>query len=346
MLKISFATWIANAAAGLTGIYGDITRQAEDADCSRQTIYDHVQKVQAAVEDAHDGGPTRAELIERNQHLGQEKDQLWDWLAGTIDFPPSQQREFSITATAMGLSLNQVLVLLALLLGKPACPGRSTLHRWIKAAALAAGRVLKSLDARCRVLVLVGCLDALFCHGRPVLVGVEPASMTWSLGQKSNDRSGATWAQALRDWTALEFVTADAGTGLQAGIAAVHQERKEGGKASLENGLDVFHTTQEARRVLRQSGSHGDRLGDQAEATTRRVEPAQRQGQDARGAAVAARGAWRKAEAAFPQYERFEAGWKRAHGALAVFRPDGHLNDRAWAEQQIARALPLLSGRE
>jgi hypothetical protein len=28
-----------------------------------------------------------------------------------------------------------------------------------------------------------------------------------------------------------------------------------------------------------------------------------------------------------------------------VFRPEGHLNDRAWAERQIATALPLLSGR-
>ena len=35
-----------------------------------------------------------------------------------------------------------------------------------------------------------------------------------------------------------------------------------------------------------------------------------------------------------------------AHAALSVFRPEGHLNDRAWAEQQIATALPLLSGRE
>src|ERR1700682_227618 len=136
MLKIPFATWIANAAAALTGAYGDVTRQAEVADCSRQTIYDHSQKVQAAVEDAHDGGPTRAELIEQTQQLRQENAQLWDWLAGTIEVPPSQQREFSVTAVAMGLSLNQVLVLLGLILGTPACPGRSTLHRWIKAAGL------------------------------------------------------------------------------------------------------------------------------------------------------------------------------------------------------------------
>jgi hypothetical protein len=345
MLKIPFATWIANAAAGLTGVYGDVTCQAEIADCSRQTIYDHAQKVQAAVEDAHDGGPTRAEVIEQNQRLRQENARLWDWLAQTIDFPPSRQREFSVTATAMGLSLNQVLVLLALILGGQACPGRSTLHRWIKAAALAAGRVLKSLDARCRALVLVGCLDEIFFHGRPVLVGVEPASMTWFLGQVAHDRSGATWAKALHDWTALEFVTADAGTGLQAGIAAVQQQRREQEQAPLENGLDVFHTTQEARRVLRQSWTHVERSWEQAEAASRRVEHAQRQGQDARGMAVAARWAWKKAEAAFQQYERCEAGWEVARGALSVFRPDGRLNDRAWAEHQIARALPVLSGR-
>ena len=39
MLKIPFVTWIANAAAALTGAYGDVSRQAEVADCSRQTLY-------------------------------------------------------------------------------------------------------------------------------------------------------------------------------------------------------------------------------------------------------------------------------------------------------------------
>ena len=338
MLKLPFITWIANAAASLTGAYGDVTRQAEVADCSRQTIYDHAQKVQDAVEDAHDGGPTRAQLIEQNQRLRHENAQLWDWLAATIEFPPSKQQEFTVTACAMGLSLNQVLVLLALILGKPACPGRSTLHRWIKAAGLAAGRVLEVLDAQCRVLVLVGCLDEIYFHRRPVLVAVEPASMTWFLGQKAHDCSGATWAKSLRHWSALSYVTADAGSGLQAGIATVQQERQTDGQPALENGLDVFHTTQEAKRVLRQNWNHVERCWEPAEAATRRVEQAQRQGQDARGAAVAARSAWKKAEAAFRQYERSEAGWKIAHDALAVFRPEGQLNDRAWAKQQISLA--------
>jgi hypothetical protein len=346
MLKIPLVTWIANAAAALTGTYGDVTLQAEVADCSRQTVYDHARKVQAAVEHAHDGGPTRATLVAENQRLAQENAQLWDWLEETIEFPPDKQRQFSVTATAMGLSLNQILVLLDILLGKKACPGRSTLHRWIKAAALAAGRVLKILDARCRAVVLVGCLDEIFFHGRPVLMGVEPASMAWFLGQKADDRSGATWANVLRDWDALEYVTADAGSGLQAGIATVQEERRETGQPSLENGLDVFHTTHEASRVLRLSWNRVEHLWEQAEIADRRVEQSQRQGQDARGVAAAAGSAWNKAEAAFAEYERSQAGWKMAHEALSVFGPEGQLNDRTRAEQQIALALPLLSGRE
>jgi hypothetical protein len=205
MLKISIATWIANAAACLTGLYGDVTHQADAADCSRQTVYDHAQKVRAAVEAEHAGGPTHAELIQENSDLRQENARLWEWLAQTVEFPPDKQHEFTVTATAMGLSLNQILVLLALILGAQARPGRTTLHRWIKAAGIAAGRVLKHLDARCQALVLVGCLDEIFFHRRPVLVGVEPTSMVWFLGQKANDRTGSTWSRALQDFRLFRY---------------------------------------------------------------------------------------------------------------------------------------------
>ncbi|HMB02177.1 MAG TPA: hypothetical protein VKP69_00380 [Isosphaeraceae bacterium] len=345
MLKISLATWIANAAACLTGTYGDVTHQAQAADCSRQTVYDHAQKVQAAVAAAHSGGPTRAELSQENQNLRQENARLWDWLAQTVEFPPAKQQEFTVTATAMGLSLNQVLVLLAIVMGVRARPGRSTIQRWIKAAGQTAGRVLKPRDRRCQALVLVGCLDEISFRRRPVLVGVEPTSMVWFLGHQADDRQGATWYQHLQGGTSLQYVLADAGTGVQAGIAQVQRQRSEDRQVPLENGLDVFHTTQEGQRALGPQWNQVEALWADADAADRRMEQARRQTGDTRGVATAAATAWAKAEAAFTLYEAAEAGWARARSALRVFRADGRLNDRPRAQQEIAAALPTLSGR-
>jgi len=72
MLKIPVATWIANAASCLCGQYGDVTVQAQHADCSRQTTYDHAQKVQAAVEAEHASGPPRQQLLDQVQALRHE----------------------------------------------------------------------------------------------------------------------------------------------------------------------------------------------------------------------------------------------------------------------------------
>src|SRR5262249_43238204 len=222
----------------------------------------------------------------------------------------------------------------------------SALHRIIQAAGRRAGRILETLDRRCRALILVGCLDEIFFHGRPVLVGVEPASMTWFLGRRAADRTGATWHEALRPWTALEYVVADAGKGLQGGIALLQQERRRHDQAVPANGLDVFHTAHEARQVLARQWHRVARLWAEAEAAEARAERAGQQGQDRRGPAAVARAAWSRAVAAFAAYERGEAGWERAHRALAVFGPDGRLNDRARARQEIAAALPSLGGSE
>jgi hypothetical protein len=134
--------------------------------------------------------------------------------------------------------------------------------------------VLKRLDRACQSLVLVGCLDEIFFHRRPVLVGVEPTSMVWFLGQKAADRTGPTWSRALKPWIALQYVLADAGTGLQSGIAQLQQQRRASGLVPLENGLDIFHTTQEGQRALRQQWSQVESLWETAEAATRRVDQA------------------------------------------------------------------------
>ena len=346
MLKIPLATWIANAAVGLTGLYGDVTRQSQVADCSRQTIYDHAHKVQAAVVDAHDGGPTRAALIAENQRLAQENAQLWNWLAQTVEFPVIKQHEFVATAAAMGLSLDQVLVLLALILGEQACPGRSTLHRWVKLAGVAAGRVLKLLDARCRALVLVGCLDEIFFHGRPALVGRRARQhdlVPRAQGRRPH-RGHLGQGVARLGWVVVRHRGRGQGPASRDRRSAARATG--GGEAVIgERPGRVPHDLRGATRLASDLESRGTAVG----ASRGRQSPGQ-------GVATARPGcpgpgergesAWKQAEAAFAEYERSEAGWKIAHGALAVFGPEGRLNDRTWASQQIALALPLLSGRE
>jgi hypothetical protein len=348
MRTIPFVRWIANAAARLVGNHGAVTATAQQTGCSRQCVYDHSQKVLAAVAAEHGGGPTREQLIQDNTALRREGAQLWDWLFQTIELPTAKQQEFAVTATAMGLSLNQIRALLAIILGTTACPGRSTVHRWVQAAATAAGTALKRLDQAARTLVLVGCLDEIFFHRRPVLVGVEPHSMVWFLGKKAVNCQGATWFGELKPWSSLRRVVCDAGSGLQAGVAALQQDRRANPLESvpLETGLDVFHTKQEASRVLKALWHRVERTWEQAEAASRAADEARRQGRDGRGPARAARTAWNKAEAAFRRYERGETAWNRTVPALGVFRPDGPLNDRSWAEAPIAAALPGLSGPE
>ena len=83
--------------------------------------------------------PTREQLIRENAALRQENAELWEWLYQTIEFPLLKQQQFAVTAFAMGLSLSQIVVLLAMLLGTRVTPSRSRIHRWIQAAARAAG---------------------------------------------------------------------------------------------------------------------------------------------------------------------------------------------------------------
>jgi hypothetical protein len=346
MCKLTFRGWIANAAARFSGRRGSVTEQAQQADCSRQSVYDHAQKVEAAVEAQHRGGATHEEKDREIVALRSEVTQLLDWLSQTIELPPAKQQMFAAKGMGMGLSHSQVHDLLAFLLGAMACPSRSTIHRWVQAAGKAAGAVLKRLDRGCRVLVLVGCLDEIFFHRRPVLVGIDPQSMVWFLGKKAANHKGSTWFGELQLWTSLRYVTCDAGKGLQSGIAQMQQHQRDTGQVPLEKGLDVFHTKKEAHRALSVLWSRVERLWERAEKASRALNRAQRQGRNLCGLTPSVNKAWKKATLAFQLYEKREAAWKRVEPALDVFRPDGRLNDRAWALAQVAWALPRLPGKE
>jgi hypothetical protein len=195
-------------------------------------------------------------------------------------------------------------------------------------------------------LVTVACLDEIFFRRQPVLVAVEPQSMAWVLGQRAGDRSGPTWAAALRGWPALRAVVADGGTGLHAGLSLVQQQRQKSAQAPLEVGLDVFHTQREAQRLLRTIWSRTEGLWIKAEAAGRQVSQDKRQGQGAQKAAARARWAWERAIDAFHQAEAVEAAWQEITAALQVFSPDGRLNARPEAETRIAQAILRLRGAD
>jgi hypothetical protein len=329
---LSPLTWIGNAAAVLTGAHGAVTAFAHHAGCSRQVAYTHAQRVLQAVSDAQLPGPSRAGLLADNQHLRQ---QLLHAAPPAGALPPDTLRRLAVTAHALGLSLNQIEDLLALLPGDSA-KDRSSVGRWVQQAARAAGGLLEVLDRHGRPLACALCLDEIFFHGTPVLVAVEPASMALLHCRREADRSGETWRHALQPFTGLQAVVRDAGSGLSAGLAALDEQRRQAQRPALDDSLDVFHTHQEAQRLLGRLWRGAEKQWGAAEEADRRVAQAKRHGYDARGPAAVARAAWAKAFGSLRWYLHWEGLWRRAAAALELFRPDGRLNDRAWAEAELA----------
>src|SRR5262249_23728501 len=319
MATLSVLTWIGNAAAVLTGPWGAVTAQTQQANCSRQAAYTHAQRVQQAVTEAQTAGPSRAQLRADCERLQQENRQLWEAWADSVTCGPPQQRHFAATAAALGLSLNQTPALLACVLPPSACPSRATLDRWVADAAARASQVLATLDRACQPLVQTLCLDEIFCHRLPVLMGVEPHSLAWVLGQRGPDRSGASWHAALTPWHCLEYVTSDDGTGLQGGLEAVRRDRQQAHDARpLEGALDVCHTRREGEQALRREWSEAERVWEQAEQADRALARTRRRGHDQRADTQRSLHAWHQAEAALATACRREAAWQRAVHALEL----------------------------
>ena len=236
--------------------------------------------------------------------------------------------------------------LLELVLGRR-CPSRAKLGRWVAAAARRAGLVLQQLDAACVVLVCTACLDEIYCHRQPLFVAVEPCSMTWIVGQRVAHCTGDAWQQTLTPWTFLTWVVCDAGTALEAGLEKFQQQRPTTPDGqTLGSGLDLFHNKQEAHRALRVVWAPVAQAWQRAEKASAVLANKRWHGDKlpAQRAAHAANRAWRKARQRMETYEVHEQAWRRIERALEWFRPDGALNDRAWAEAEIAQALAALPG--
>jgi hypothetical protein len=177
-------------------------------------------------------------------------------------------------------------------------------------------------------------------------VGIEPHSMMWFLGKKADNHQGSTWFAELQPWASLRYVTSDAGLGLQAGIAQLQRHQRATNQVPVEWGLDVFHTKQAAQQALGITWKRVERAWEQAEAAGRALKRARWQGRGERALTRQLDEAWTKAFHVFKLYEKSEAVWKRVGPALDVFRLDGQLNDRVWAQEQVTWGMSRLRGSE
>jgi len=362
MAKLSLLDRIGNAFAALCGKHGDITAQAEQVGCSRQTVYDHADKVEQAVTAAQLPGPSRTDLLAENQRLLAENHRLAQQVAnqarqleGVVVLTQNKKHRLAVTTHAMGLSVNQIEDIFLLLLGSAGkIPDRATIGRWVLAQARQAGKVLEVLDEHTCVQVRHLCLDEIFFRQQPVLMAVEPFSMAWLLGQRAQDRKGATWCQALQPFDQLEFVQSDQGTGLQKGLRLVAQQRQQAAaqaqadakpKPLLNNGLDLFHIAQQARVPLRARWRKVEKAFQGYEkARTALLKAKESKPQAVGGLTRRMQTEWDFVEWCWSWYEKEEKAWQRARGAFELFRPDGQLNDRVWADREIKAACTVLKG--
>lgn len=350
MLTLPVEQWIGNAAAVLSGTWGAVTRRSEQSGYSRTAIYTHATRVVQAVVNEQAGELSYEELWAENERLWVENQELWQAWAEAEELSEAKQRELASAGSAMGLSLSQIVTLLAIVLPLGIVPSRATVGRWVQQSAEQSSAILRVLDRACQHWVLVLCLDEIFFHRKPILMGVEPISLAWLAGQRGPDRSGESWSKVIEQWPNLEHVIADGGQGLERGVKLANAARSEAQEpeaeppASITMGLDVFHTQRELERVGQRLWNGVERQMEAAVKADAKVEQAKRRGQDTRGVAGSAGRAWRKAEKLFDEAVQAQEALEQIKGALGWFDASGHLYSRERAQEQLDEATKPLQG--
>jgi hypothetical protein len=351
VLNVTVATWIGNAAAVLSGTWGAVTRRAQQSGYSRTAVYTHAQRVVHAVVSEQAGGISYDALWQENERLKAENEALWQAWSEAEALSEAKQRDFAGSGCAMGLSLSQIVTLLAIVLPWGAVPSRAMVGRWVQAAAAQAGRLLVVLDLACQARVRVLCLDEIFLHRAPVLMAIEPNSMAWMAGQRGLDRSGESWRAVITNWPCLEHVIADGGQGLERGVKLVNEARCAQGEASepvsrqaMTMGLDVFHTQRELERVVQRQWKQAERQLETASQADAKVARYKRQGRDPRGVSGVAGRAWHKAEVLFDQAVNAQEAVHQIDAALSWFDTQGRLSCRQTAQAHLDEASQQLQG--
>ena len=148
MNTLTLRDLVRNAAAVFSGAYGAVTGRAQQAGCSRQTVYEHARQIQQRLQ-----APAPATA------------------SAQVPVPPPTplldeptRRRFAVTAFAMGISTRQIEDLIRVILGESG-PDHSTIARWAAEAAGKAGPVLGALDAACIPEIRTLAVDEIFFGG-------------------------------------------------------------------------------------------------------------------------------------------------------------------------------------
>src|SRR5919197_1803592 len=350
MLTFPVEEWVGNAAAVLSGVWGAVTQRSAQSGYSRTAIYQHAERVVQAVASAQASGISYEDLRAENERLKAENEALWQVWSEVEDLSESKQRELASAGSAMGLSLTQIVILLAIVLPSRMVPSRATVGRWVQQSAQQSRGILEVLDRACQGLVLVLCLDEIFFHREPILMGVEPTSWAWLAGQRGPDRSGESWCEVIEQWPYLEHVIADGGQGLERGVKLANEARRQAQMpegevpVSITMGLDVFHTQREVERVLQRLWNRVEGQIEAAVKADAKLEQAKRRGQDPRGVAGHAGRSWRQAERLFDEAVQAQEAVEQIKGALAWCDASGHLYAREPAQEQLTEAIRQLQG--
>ena len=148
MTTLSLRTWVRDAAAVFSGCYGAVTRRAEQAGCSRQTVYQHAREVERRLQPPLPTSSPRQTTCPAP--------------AAALD--EHTQRRLAVTAFAMGISTRQIEELLRVLQPEDG-PDHSTVARWVAEEAGKAKEVLKVLDVACIPEVRTLAVDEIFFGG-------------------------------------------------------------------------------------------------------------------------------------------------------------------------------------
>jgi hypothetical protein len=141
-----------------------VTRQAEQAGCSRQTVYQHAHQLEQRLATQPDA-QAAADLQPEDRQPPQTIAMLPPTAGPQILLDKDKQKELATTAFALGLSLRQLEDLLGVLLPADAVPDPSTLGPWVPAEASRAQAVLAARDPACTEWVKTMALDEIFFGG-------------------------------------------------------------------------------------------------------------------------------------------------------------------------------------